>query len=207
MDRLAGASQLITLSSTSIHSKIASDDPAERALSARLAESEEHIFQAAGRIGLPVTVLRPTMIYDCETDRSINQIASVIRRFGFFAIAGSGRGLRQPIHARDVAEAIFRSIGNHNTMDKTLDLTGGETISYRTMVERIARGLGRKSPILSVPTFALKSLVYIVRSAGMTRHSPSFIDRMNEDLAYDNSEAIARLGFTPRGFDPEFRGH
>lgn len=204
MERFAGAGQLVALGSTSVFSKVRSADPAERDLSESLAAAEARIREQAAALGLSYTILRPTIIYDCETDRSVNAIADVIKRFGFFAIAGKGAGLRQPIHACDVATAVLRSIGNTGVSNRSLDLTGGDTLTYRTMVERIANGLNRKPRIAAVPTFALKSLVYLMRALRLTRHSPSFIDRMNEDLAFDGSEARALLGFEPRGFRPVF---
>ena len=44
-----------------------------------------------------------------------------------------------------------------------------------------------------------------MRVLGLTKHSPNMIDRMNSDMAFDNSEAVTLLGVKPRPFYPVFR--
>ncbi len=206
VDHLEGAAHIVALSSTSMLSKTASSDPGEQALSGRLAEAEALIADKATKAGMTYTILRPTIIYDAETDRSINEIAGVVRRFGFFAVAGSGRGMRQPIHAGDVAAFMVSAADNARAANRALNITGGDTISYREMVARVAQGLGRPAIIVPVPTLILRLLVKTLRGLGLTRHSPNFIDRMNQDLAFDGSEAVHLLNVSPRAFSPEFGG-
>lgn len=202
-DRFAGARQLIALSSTSMFTKRTSPDPKEQHLVQSLSEAEAKIESAGGPFAY--TILRPTIIYDAETDESINKIAGVIRRFRFFALAGRGDGLRQPIHAADVAGMIMNSIGRDAAMNRSFNISGGETLSYRTMVERIAIGLGAKPRIISVPTWLLKGLVQVMRALRLTKHGPSMINRMNVDLAFDTSEAETVLEYAPRKFHPVFK--
>ena len=51
-----------------------------------------------------------TMIYDGVTDGNIAAIAAFIRRRGWFPVAGPARGLRQPVHAADVAAACLAAL-------------------------------------------------------------------------------------------------
>ena len=205
IDELREPQHLIALSSTSRHSYGRSRDPTERKIAKDLASAETKITKAARRSGLTFTILRPTLIYDGVMDQSVSRIASVIRRFGFFVIAGRGVGLRQPIHASDVTESIVRSMNCASVRNQIFDVTGGETLTFRTMVERVALGMGKTPRILCVPSFALKWLVVASKLAGLTYHSSSFVDRMNEHLAYDGSDAVKRLGFQPRKFYPLIR--
>ena len=202
LERFEGARQLIALSSTSMFTKQESPDPSELQLVQGLSEAEAKIEAASGQ--LAYTILRPTIIYDAETDVSINKIADVIRRYRFFAIAGKGNGLRQPIHASDVASMIVNSIEREAAINRAFNISGGESLSYRTMVERISNGIGAKPRIVSVPTWVLKGLVSVMRVLKLTKHSPSMIDRMNDDLAFDTREAVELLGFEPRKFHPAF---
>ncbi|MEM7750383.1 MAG: hypothetical protein AAF346_19190, partial [Pseudomonadota bacterium] len=198
----AQANQLIALSSTSVFTKQSSSDPGELRLSQRLQTAEE-LIQATSE-DLPYTILRPTIIYDAETDVSINQIAKIIRRYGFFAVAGRGSGLRQPIHAADVAAMMVQCIERDAAKNVALNISGGEPLSYRKMVERIAVGIGTKPRIVSVPVWLLKGLVSVMRILKLTKHSPNMIDRMNNDMAFDNSKAVALLQIQPRKFHPAF---
>jgi nucleoside-diphosphate-sugar epimerase len=99
----AGVEQLAAVSSTSLVTKHRSGDPAERQLAARLARAEEALFNWAERRGVIATVLRPTMIYDGRSDNNVSAIAAWVRRCGWFPLCGSAEGLRQPVHADDVA--------------------------------------------------------------------------------------------------------
>ena len=205
VEELREPQHLITLSSTSKHSYGASRDPTERKIAKDLACSETKITEAARRSGLVFTIMRPTLIYDGVSDQSISKIANVIRRFGFFVIAGRGSGLRQPIHASDVAEAIVRSINCASVRNQAFDVTGGETLTFRTMIERVALGLGKTPRILCVPSIALRWLVMTLKLTGLTYHGPGFVDRMNEHLVFDGSDAVKHLGIEPRKFYPLLR--
>lgn len=202
IEKFKTARQLIALSTASVVSKRNSADPLERELVEKVTAAEAHVRTIAHASGMTHTLFRPTIIYDGVTDRSINLIAQTIQRFGFFAIAGHGQGLRQPVHASDVAEAVLRSVGHPGVANETLFLTGGETLDYRTFVGRISESIGKPPHIIAVPGFMLRWAVQLMRRVGWTTFSPSLVDRMNEDLAFDGSELVRRLNFQPRAFHP-----
>ena len=122
-------------------------------------------------------------------------------------VSGEAMGLRQPIHAQDVAQAVVNSIGNKAAFNKSFNIPGGETITYFTMIRRIAEALHSPIRIFSFPTFFLKNLLRVVRMMGLTTLSPSLFERMNHDLAYDGTEAIEALKIQPRDFNPTFPKH
>lgn len=95
------------------------------------------------------TILRPTMIYGRGLDRNVSQIASIVRRFGFFPLFGPARGLRQPIHVDDVALACVRSL--EGAKSSTYNISGGERLTYREMVIRIFQA--RKEAMLTARAF------------------------------------------------------
>jgi len=204
MAQFLGASQLIALSSTSLFGKTGGADAKEDDLLKRISSAEEVVRINSETFRIPYTILRPTLIYDCVYDRSITFIAKIIRRFGFFMVAGEAMGLRQPVHAQDVAKAIMNSIDNQDVYNKALNVTGGETITYFTMIRRVAEALGRPIRIIPFPKFFLKGLLYIMRAFDVTQLSPTLFDRMNQDLAYDGTDAVKLLKFQPRDFNPVF---
>lgn len=204
MPQFLGASQLIALSSTSLFGKAKSMDPSEQELVNRISKAEEVVRVNSETFRIPYTILRPTLIYDGIHDHSITFIAEIIRRFGFFLVAGDAAGLRQPVHAEDVAIAVANSIGNEEAYNQSLNITGGETITYFTMIRRVSEALGRSIRIFACPKFILKSMLYIMRALNFTDLSPSLFDRMNQDLAYDGNEAVQKLKLQPRNFMPKF---
>ena len=206
VDKLQSAKHIVALSSTSGVSKRNSKTACERNIARQIIDAEHRLAAETEAADTPYTILRPTIIYDGVSDQSINQIATVMRRFGFFAVAGAGQGLRQPIHADDVALAALHALDNPEAFGQTLELTGGETLDYRTFVERIARGLGQTPRIVGVPAFLLRAVIRMWGRMSETSLNPSMIDRMNQDLVYDGSEARRRLRSEPRHFYPAIHG-
>lgn len=82
-------------------------------------------------------ILRPTLIYGRGRDRNITVIARFIRRFGFFPVLGRATGLRQPVHAEDVALACHRALEAPAATNRAYNISGGETVTYREMVRRV----------------------------------------------------------------------
>lgn len=204
MPQFLGASQLITLSSISLFGKVNGLDKQEQELVKKISAAEELVRVNSETFRIPYTILRPTLIYDCINDQNVTFIARIIKRFGFFMVSGEAQGLRQPIHAQDVAQAVVNSIGNKDAYNKSFNITGGETVTYFTMIRRVAEALGRPIRIFSFPTFFLKNLLRIVRTMGLTTLSPSLFERMNQDLAYNGDDALKILKVTPRDFTPVF---
>jgi nucleoside-diphosphate-sugar epimerase len=120
----ARAPRVIAFGSTSIEVKRGSADGDERALAARLREGEQRLFEAAAARAAAVTVLRPTLIYGSGRDRSLSRIADVARRFGRVVLPRGATGLRQPVHAHDLAEAAFRCLDAEAAHGRTYALPG-----------------------------------------------------------------------------------
>jgi len=197
-----GTSRVIAFSSTSRFTKADSADPGERELAADFVRSEEALAAQCERHDLRWTVFRPTLVYSPGLDRNVSEIASFIRRAGFFPILGEGLGKRQPVHADDLAAACLDALGQSKAFDRAYDLSGGETLTYREMVERIFRGLERAPRIVRVPPRLFKAAVSAARVVPRFRKlSPELVTRMNMDMCFDHIEASRDLGFSPRNFD------
>lgn len=196
-----GAKKIVTLSSTSVFSKKDSSDPEEQALANRLAGGESSLFAWAGANGVDVVVLRSTLIYSLGNDINITEIARLVKRFGFFPVLGVARGLRQPVFAGDVALACLQAMESTATVNRTYNLSGGETLSYRDMVERVFLALGKTPRIVHVPMSLFKIGIAVLRRISRYRHwSPAMAERMNRDLVFDHTEATRDFGFDPCAF-------
>jgi len=194
-----GCRRLVALSSTSRFTKRAAADPAERALAARLEAAEDAVLGWAADRGAVATLLRPTLVYDGLHDHNVARIAAVIRRCGWFAVVGRAAGLRQPVHAADVAAAAVAAL-DAPTPRPAYELSGGETLPYREMVRRVFAWLGRPPRILSVPEAAVRAALPLVARSGRLTSLASVGLRMNDDLVFDHAAATADLRFQPRPF-------
>ena len=197
--------RVIGFGSTSVFSKTDSANANERNLAARLAAAEEAVGHFCTAKKMDWTLFRPTLVYDGVRDRNVTLIAHFIKRYGFFPLLGQASGLRQPVHADDLAGACIQALDESATINKTYNLSGGETLSYRDMVERIFCSLGKASHFLPVPewlfTGAMRAVALLPGKQNVT---PEMALRMNMDLCYDHSDATRDFGFCPRGFLPNW---
>ena len=197
--------RVIGFGSTSVFSKASSRNPDERRLAANLAEAEETTRKLCVKFGINWTVFRPTLVYDCIRDKNITRIANFIRRFGFFPLLGEAKGLRQPLHADDIANACILALSRPETFNRAYNLSGGETLTYRQMVAKIFHSLGRPERFLSVPEWVFNGAIRIVRLLpGKQGLNPEMVTRMNTDLCFNHAEATRDFGFSPRLFLPQW---
>jgi len=197
----AGVRRLVAVSSTSRFTKQGSGSPGERETARRLTEAEVVVERTCRERGIRWTILRPTLVYGGGRDRNVSDVARFIRRFGFFPIAGEGRGKRQPVHAADVAGAALAVVERPSTFDRAYDTPGGETLTYAEMIARIARGLGRTPRLLHVPLPLLRGALTVASRLPHLGHAtPDVADRMDEDLVFDLAPARRDFGYDPRPF-------
>jgi nucleoside-diphosphate-sugar epimerase len=198
-----GARRLIAFSSTSRVTKMQSPVAAERAVAERLADGEAQTLSLCADAGVACTLLRPTLIYAEGQDQNVSRLADLIRRFGVLPLSGGGEGLRQPVHADDLAWAALALLDAAATFGKVYALPGGETLSYRAMVERVFESLGRTPRILNVPP-PLWRLGLTLASPVLKGATSAMGQRMGQDLTFDAGPATADFGWAPRAFRPRF---
>jgi len=200
--RCSGLERLVALSSTSVFSKSGSPDPAERALADRLIAAEAELTRLSAAAGTRLVILRPTMIYDGHGDGNVAAITAWVNRWGWFPLSGAARGLRQPVHADDVAAACLAALG-HPAPRPEYMLSGGESLPFRDLVRRACAAHGQSPRLVHLPGWAWRLLASAGRAAGLAAGATSgMAARMNEDLVFDHSAAAADLGFRPRPFEP-----
>ena len=198
----SGAKRIVALSSTSRYSKRDSSDPIERDVATRLIEGEEQLARWADQAGIEWVILQPTMIYAPGLDRNINEIERVICRLGFFPLLGAAHGRRQPVHADDVATACVAALASSKARNKTYILSGAEVLTYREMVGRVFRALGRTERFITIPSLLFKIAIASLRVLPRFRYlSITMAQRMNNDLVFGHEDAAQDLGFAPRMFE------
>lgn len=191
--------RVVALGSTSVHGKAGSPDPAERALVARLREAEARLAAACAARGTALTLLRPTLVWGRGRDRNLTRWVALARRLRWLPLPRTARGLRQPIHADDVAGAVLAALRAPAPVPGVFDLPGGETLAYDEMVARCLRVAAPGSRLLRlpVPLFRLGLALLGGRGPG-----PGVIARLDQDLAYDPAPVQAALGWRPGPFSP-----
>jgi hypothetical protein len=194
-----GLRRLVCFSSTSILSKAESSSPYERAFAVQLGDSENQVLAACEKLGIDCVILRPTMIYGLGIDRNISRAARFIERFGFYPVAMRADGLRQPVHADDLAAACLSVLDSVAPLHGVYEVGGGETLPYDEMIGRVFDVLGRPRRFLRIPmlAFCAAALGWVSRRPEITG---AMVSRMGEDLIADNTKAAADFGHEGRKF-------
>jgi nucleoside-diphosphate-sugar epimerase len=196
-----GVRRLVAFGTTGRFHKGNSADRAEQHYIREFIAAEAELPGRCNALGIDWTLFRPTMVYGCGRDGNITAIARFARRFGFFPLSRRGRGLRQPVHAADLAGACTDVLDNPRTYAKAYNLSGGSTVTYRQMVEAVFRQLGRPIFTPSVPLTFFRAAIAVARRLPQLRGlSSEMATRMSSDLCFDHQEATRDFGFHPRAF-------
>lgn len=194
---LPGLRRVVATSSMSADSKQASPVASERALSQRLRDGEAALAHACERRGIAWTVLRPTLIYGAARDRSLTPLAQRAARWRVFGLP-AGEGLRQPVHAEDVALAVLRALDG-GAVGQVLPIGGGERLPAAEMFTRVRASLPLATVPLPVPALAIRM------GARLLPPLRGPLTRLSQDLLADNAALERLLDVHPRGFHPDRR--
>ncbi len=197
--RKRGLRRLVCFGSTAIYNKTDSVNAGEREIARRMIHAEEDIARLCESLGIGWTVLRPTLVYGLGLDRNVSRAARFIRKFRLYPLATGAVGLRQPVHADDLASAALAALNTAASSGKRYDVGGGEKLPYRDMIGRIFDVLDLPRRFVPLP-----GLEYAVAAAGIVLRRPEVtgdvVRRMRLDLTCDNSAAEIDLGYRPRTF-------
>jgi len=202
--RIGDVGRIVAFGSMSALSKRDSADPRERELAARLLASEARVIDCAERRGTSWTLLRPTLIYGAGLDRSLSALARFGMRWRIFPRVPGANGLRQPVHAADLADACVAAADKPEAHARIYELGGGERLSCAVMLDRVRRSLPASVLPIPIPIFAARTAVKIARLHPRGRAIPmAAVTRLRRDLVADDLPARTDLGWNPRDFAPD----
>jgi nucleoside-diphosphate-sugar epimerase len=194
---------VVVFSSSSVESKQNSNDAGERNQAEDLLAHELELRETAAAMALKLVIFRPTLVYGCGMDSNVSRLANWINRFGFIPVNGRASGLRQPVHADDLASVAVAAMFCKETLPGVMFLSGGEVLSYSDMVTRIFTALKKPVRLLRIPAWLFVLLVRfarIFRIAGGV--NAEMVRRQQLDLVFDDRQARELLGYKPRPFAP-----
>jgi nucleoside-diphosphate-sugar epimerase len=195
--------RVVVFSSSSVETKHQSNSPAERNLIQQMLALESELQSVSKGRGLKLVIFRPTLIYGCGLDTNISRLASWIRRFGFMPVNGRAAGLRQPVHADDLAAVAITALLSENDLPPVLHLTGGDTLSYSDMVGKIFIAMGKPVRLLRLPEWLFVLLVKLANALKPASGVNSeMVRRQRSDLVFDDQQARQLLNYEPRPFAP-----
>jgi nucleoside-diphosphate-sugar epimerase len=194
---------VVVFSSTSLVTKAGSENPFENAQVKQLQELESELQSHARARAIRLVIFRPTLVYGCGLDANISRLANWIQRFGFMPVNGQAAGLRQPVHADDLAAVAAKALLTERELPPVFNVAGGEVLSYAELVSRIFPAVGKPVRLLRLPEWLF---VLVVKIAGLFRLAgglnAEMVRRQAFDLVFDDNEARESLDHNPRSFNP-----
>ena len=103
--------------------------------------------------GVPVTTLRAAMVVG-KGSAAFETILGLVRRLPVMVTPSWVTTPTQPVALDDVARYLAGVAGREEALGQSFDVGGPEVMTYRGMIERIARLLGRKPLIVEVPVLS-----------------------------------------------------
>lgn len=148
--------------------------------------------ETARASGVPTTVVRFSSLFG-DGDEFFNVLAALVRVGPIVPLPGLGRSKFQPIHVQDAAEVCVRSLDPAFT-GRTIELGGPEILSYRQLVNAVAREMDKRRLKLPVPRPLMAPMV---RAMGWFMKTPPVTSEQLRMLRYDN---IAKPGVVEAEF-------
>ncbi len=163
---------------------------------------ESEVIKAA-RDKISLTILRPTMIYGDMCDHNMSKFIKMIDKLRIFPLVNDGKGLIQPVNARDLGKAYYDVLINPSiTANKQYDLSGDKPISIKEAFTIISNKLNRNTIFFPVPMKISMFIAYLLK--GISIGKLDIIEkvlRMGEDRAYNHELAKKDFNYMPMAFD------
>ena len=95
------------------------------------------------------TILRPSIVYSVEDNFSTN-FMTLLSRLPIFPLYYAGNTKFAPIHCSDLTDTIHYIISN-NIYSKIIECVGPEIITFKELLERLLKLIGKKRILLPIP--------------------------------------------------------
>jgi len=163
-------------------------------------EGELLALQTYQEQGLPVTVVRPGLVYGPGDLHLLGFFASI--RKGLFRVIDHGKALLHPVYIDDLLAALLLCAERPQAVGRSYNIAGERPVTVRELATAIAHALGRELPPGSIPLWLanLASDIFTVMPAMKGEHAPltrSRVKFLTNSRIYDISRARSELGYAP----------
>ena len=164
-------------------------------------EGERLVREAGARLGMDVTIARPSGIYGPGDRRLLKLFRGVARRR--WITLGSGEIYYHLTYVDDLVEG-FRLLGEHPAAaNRTYILAGREVTTLNALVGLIAEGAGVPAPTRHLPVWPVWVAGAVCEAVciPLRIEPPIFrrrVDFFTKSRAFDITRARTEVGFAPR---------
>jgi NADH dehydrogenase len=146
--------------------------------------------------GLDWTIFKPSTILGRGgefTEMMLNMI-----RLGVAPLPGGGHFLQAPVAVNTIAAAYANALEREETVGKTYEI-GGDTVSYRTLISKLADQLGYRPLYVNLP-------IELLRLMALALDTFAFFPVTQEQLIMLQENALPRSDFAYSALGLEYKG-
>ena len=100
------------------------------------------------------TILRPSIVYSVDDNFTTN-FMTLLNNLPIFPLYYSGKTKFMPIHCSDLTDIIYDVI-TKNINSKIIECIGPETITFKEILEKLLKLIGKKRLLIPIPLFAAR---------------------------------------------------
>ena len=108
--------------------------------------------------GVPVTILRPSLVYGPGTRGVFVRLATLVRKLPVIPVIGPGQWRMRPLFLDDLVDVILEVLARPELAGRTYDVGGPDLVTYDELLSAICDAIGRPCRTLHLPlglSFAL----------------------------------------------------
>jgi uncharacterized protein YbjT (DUF2867 family) len=179
--------------------------PPDEPLSPHLASRLE-VERALASRGVPLTALRAGLIVG-PGGSSLSILVNLVRRLPAMVLPRWTESRTQPIALADVVRAVELCVGDPATYGRTFDIGGPDVLTYRGMIARTGRVLGREPWTIGVPFFSPRLSRLWVSLFGGTSGAlvGPLIESLRHDMVCRENPLQRRIAAGAQSFDAALR--
>jgi len=164
-------------------------------------EGEQLALKAYREQGLPVTVVRPGLVYGPGDLHLLGFFVSIQK--GLFRVIAGGKALLHPIYIDDLVAALLLCAERPQAPGRSYNIAGELPVTVRELASAIAHALGKELPEGSIPLWLanLASDIFAVMPGMKSERAPlrrSRVKFLTQSRLYDISRARSELGYAPK---------
>jgi len=128
--------------------------------------------------GVPVCVLRPTLMYGWFDRKHMGWLSHFMRRSPVFPIPGDGKYIRQPLYVGDFCNVIVSCLDTPHT-GEIYDISGLEKIFYVDLIKALKDACSARAVVVPIP---YRLFWFLLRAYGLFDRDPPFTTKQLEAL-------------------------
>lgn len=154
--------------------------------------------------GLEYMIVRPSLIYEGKKG-SLGRIMGYVDKLPFVPVFGNGKAKEQPIHISELIDLTVAMIKDFKP-GTTLYAAGKEAMTFKEMVQIIARAMNSKGRVLPIPAKPVHAVLKLFEKIGIhIGISSEQVAHMSEDLVADMNETLKLYPVKLKSFEENIR--